>query len=508
MTDQAPQELTPLQTARRVADAVLYEGYLLYPYRASSSKNQVRWQFGVLGPIGAVAEMVGEEPTIYVETLLQPLGDTASVDVYLRFLQTQWRSPERLVDAAADRFEPVEELRVGSANWIGWHEAVEQEVCVTGLTVDQLAAGHDVDLSLPGGEEIEVVHDDAGAVAGRLVRTRYPLTGRLSVRGVADATTPALVVLRVDIANSATLAGTEEESRTARRDLAARQSFVGTHVLLTAADATFVSVVDPPEWAAPVAARCSNARCWPVLAGARGEDEQTSDIVLGSPIILGDYPEIADESPGQLFDSAEIDEILTLRIMTMTDEEKIAARGTDPRAAAIIDRSDDMPPEVFERLHGVLRNFDPPDPVAALNAAVYTPSGGWEEPDFPMISSSFGDNGELTGFRETAPWFNEQAEASVAPETDVVMIAGIPVSKGSRVRLRPSRRADAHDMFLAGQTAVVRRIDLDVDGETHVAVLLEDDPARDLHDWHGRYYYFGPEEIEPLTSADSRGVSS
>jgi hypothetical protein len=473
-----------LERARKVADAVLYEGYLLYPYRASSSKNQVRWQFGVLGPAGAVAEMVGEAPEMYVECLLQPLGEDARIDVYLRFLQTQWRSPERAIDAATDRYEPVEELRVGATHWIAWHEAVEEEIQVAGLTLAELSTGRQVEIALPGGQEVEVVRDDAGQISGRLVRTRYPLTGRLTVTGSVTTTTSAAVVVRVEVENTAALVDTEEQSRTVRRDLAARQSFVGSHVLLTANNATFVSVVDPPEWAAAAAASCGNGRCWPVLAGARGADEHVSEIVLGSPIILGDYPEIAEQSPGQLFDSAEIDEILTLRIMTMTDEEKIAARGTDPRAAAIIDRSDGMPPEVFERLHGVFRD-------------------GWEEPSFPTIASSFDAGGELAGCRSTAPWFNEKAEASVAPETDVVTIGGIPVSKGSRVRLHPSRRADAHDMFLAGQTAVVRRIDLDVDGETHVAVLLEDDPARDLHDWHGRYYYFGPEEIEPLTSAGS-----
>ena len=50
-----------LSLARAVADAVLYEGYLLYPYRASSAKNQARWQFGVLGPPGAAAAGAGEE---------------------------------------------------------------------------------------------------------------------------------------------------------------------------------------------------------------------------------------------------------------------------------------------------------------------------------------------------------------------------------------------------------------------------------------------------------------
>ncbi len=49
-----------LQQARTVADAVLYEGYLLYPYRASSDKNRTRWQFGVLGPPGAADRGLGE----------------------------------------------------------------------------------------------------------------------------------------------------------------------------------------------------------------------------------------------------------------------------------------------------------------------------------------------------------------------------------------------------------------------------------------------------------------
>ena len=60
-----------LQRVRAVADAVLYEGYLLYPYRASSSKNQSRWQFGVLGPSGAAESGVGEEPRMSCQTLMR-----------------------------------------------------------------------------------------------------------------------------------------------------------------------------------------------------------------------------------------------------------------------------------------------------------------------------------------------------------------------------------------------------------------------------------------------------
>ena len=72
-------------------------------------------------------------------------------------------------------------------------------------------------------------------------------------------------------------------------------------------------------------------------------------------LFLYDYPQIAPESPGDLYDATEIDEILTLRTMTLTDEEKREARATDPRAAAIIDRVDDMPPEILDRLHGAVR---------------------------------------------------------------------------------------------------------------------------------------------------------
>ena len=104
------------------------------------------------------------------------------------------------------------------------------------------------------------------------------------------------------------------------------------------------------------AAECPQHRCWPVLAGPPG----ATDIVLVSPIILYDYPEVAPESAVALFDSTEIDEILTLRVLTMTDEEKAEARATDPRAREIIDRCEAMTPEDLQRLHGVLR-----DPYAA-----------------------------------------------------------------------------------------------------------------------------------------------
>jgi hypothetical protein len=202
-----------------------------------------------------------------------------------------------------------------------------------------------------------------------------------------------------------------------------------------------------------------------VLAGPEGAD----DVVLASPIILYDHPALAPESAGALFDSTEIDEILTLRVLALTEAEKAEARATDAHAAAIIDRCEQMSPAQLQRLHGVFR-----DPHGMATATL----AGAANPD--------------------VPWWDPAADAAVRPERDAVVVAGARVAKGSVVRLRPGRRADAQDLFFAGQTARVAAVHRDVDGQTHVAVVLVDDPAADLHDWYGRYLYFAPDEIEPL----------
>ena len=108
------------------------------------------------------------------------------------------------------------------------------------------------------------------------------------------------------------------------------------------------------------------------------------------------------------------------------------------------------------------------------------------------------------------PWWDPAADASVQPETDAVVIDGVRVARGSLVRVHPSRRADAQDLFFADQVARVTAVLSDVDGEVHVALVLVDDPAADLHEWYGRYFYFAPDELEPLPAgaeADNREES-
>jgi hypothetical protein len=437
-----------LALARLAADAVLYEGYLLYPYRSTAAKNQVRWQFGVLGPPGAAAAGLGEEADLAVECLLRP-ADEARVTVTLRFLQLQRRQAERAGDVGV--FLPVAELRSGSTVWTSWDEAVEVDRELGTFPVAELRRGVHQVVRVDGGADVEEVP------YGRLVRRRWPLHARVDLTATPDG---AVLRLRVMVGNAAPAA--------ADKDAALRSSLIGTHLLMTATGARFVSVIDPPDDAREATGRCRQRRCWPVLAGGGGPDGQESDVVLAAPIILSDHPAVAPESAGAMFDSTEIDEILTLRVLTLTDEEKAQARATDPRAAAIVDRCEQLSPAELQRLHGIMRDPHGMDPVAAGTV--------------------------LTG----DDWWAAEAAGPVSPETDAVVVAGIAVQRGSRVLLQPNRRADAQDMFLTGQEAVVSAVHVDLDGETHVAVTLVDDPAAELHDWYGRHLYFAPDELRPL----------
>src|SRR5512133_1034915 len=139
-----------------------------------------------------------------------------------------------------------------------------------------------------------------------------------------------------------------------------------------------------------------------------------------------------------------------------------------------------MPDEVFARLHGAVRSLRP------------VPKGVEAPPDPPAP--------------ERAPrWWDPDADDALSPGSDAVVVDGVRVARGSRVRLRPrTGGTDAHDMFLQGRTARVEAVLLDVDDERHVAVVLDDDPGADLHEWYGRYHYFAPAELTPLDTEVGR----
>ncbi|MFF9128483.1 hypothetical protein ACF09J_35475 [Streptomyces sp. NPDC014889] len=478
----------PFEEVGAVADAVLYEGYLLYPYRRSSPKNRVRWQFGVLLPRSWVERdgpvtvgVSGSADSWYqrTECLLRVHAPDAVLRIRVRYLQAQHKQVEETGPDGGHR--PVESLRAGDGTThLTFDEAVPRETDLVVPLEDLLRREHTAPVGAAAGEESEPLPGGAGRIVRRRAEIRADTT--LTAERLADG----LVRLRVRTENT----GHAADPR-APRDTAVRQALIATHTLIGGTGVEFVSLTDPPADLVPHVRDCRNAFTFPVLGGApsapggahdtRSPDGDTGPVLLSAPIILPDRPQVAPESPGDLHDAAEIDEILTLRTMLLTDEEKREARATDPRAAEILDRVDNMPPEVLSRLHGAIRSLAPAAPAATGGLAM----------------------------EERPAWWQEGGDDGLSPTTETVPVDGVPVGGGSRVRLRPrSRGADAQDMFLAGRTARVAAVFHDVDGSVHLAVTLDDDPAAELHTWYGRFHYFRPDELEPYTATDPRNPNS
>lgn len=331
-----------MDDVRRIADAVLYEGYLLWPYRRSAMKNQRRWTFGGVYPEGHSRGRDDDPWTMRTECLVDgPPG--ARVRVEVRFLHVVRRLVSRVDEEG--RAEPVDELEVGGQRHLTWEEATEREISPPERSLAELRAGEHVPVDVPAGREDEELRGDGGRLAGLVTRSWHGLAGRVDVR--AEPLGPELHRLSVQIANTTPWAGGPREE-------ALERTFCSAHTVLRAgAGGTFVSLTDPPEALAEAAASCRNEGTWPVLVGAPGE----RSTLLSSPIILEDHPRIAPESPGDLFDGGEIDQMLTLNILSLTDEEKAEMRDSDPRARDILERTEALTPEELLRLNGAIRDF-------------------------------------------------------------------------------------------------------------------------------------------------------
>jgi hypothetical protein len=340
------------QLVDRLVRATLYEGYILYPYSPRAIKNQIRWTFGGVYPQAYGEASGGTDPwTAQTECLLQG-GDEAVVEAKLRFLHVLVRTIGSIVPPLAwlpevPEYTEVPELKVGLTTHRPWEEATERELDAGRHRCGDLCASPvHTSVSVPAGRAYEALTSDDGAVVGVAVRDHEQLSVELEVS--AERLEGELRRVRVRVANV-----TPYEVRDRDRERAMRHSLVSTHALLGVEGGRWLSLADPPEHAADAAAACVNTGMWPVLIGEPGDD----DTVLASPIILEDHVQVAPESPGDLFDSREIDELLTLSILTLTDEEKDAMRAADPRTRAMLERTENMTQDQMMKLHGTIREL-------------------------------------------------------------------------------------------------------------------------------------------------------
>jgi len=442
----------------KIARAVLYEGFILYPYRASSKKNRTRFTFGRVYPEAYSAAQDGAEPFVMqTQCLVKREAGGAALEVTVRFLQAMAReidafpaplpgSPGQLLPGS---FERVRELRVDDKIYQAWQEAVEREIAIPPQPLEALAdAPRKVPFSFSASRTTEPIRDSRNQAVGAILRRQEAMEGEIEIAAQAIDTEVSRVTVRISNHTPAPENGWEDQNELILR------TFASAHTILHAREGEFLSLLDPPAAYAGAAAACKNIGTWPVLAGEMGKRAT----MLSSPIILYDYPEIAPESPGELCDGTEIDEILTLRIMTMTDDEKSEMRQVDDFARKILQRTESLGGGDLLQMHGVMR--------------------------------------ETNAFDEQ--FFN--------PNTRVesVAVKGFRLKTGDRVRIHPKGRADAIDMALNGRIAIIEALEQDAEERIHLALVIEDDPGRDLGMLRqpGHRFFYGIEEVEPLREGE------
>jgi hypothetical protein len=465
--------MTPVES---VVQAVLYEGYMLYPYRPSSVKNRQRWTFGGVYP-HAYAQAAGSDPWL-MQTEYLIRGDAGTrVNVRPGFLQVIERivldapsSSHALPRSDALAWHQVPMLDVDDRRYYPWQEAAERHILIPEIVLgDLLGTAREIPFSFAAGSEVETLADQNRAVRGALRRTRFHIGGRVEL--AAQRVAEGVYRLTTRILNETPL----KHPEALKRDAASLYALVSCHTILTVKGGECISSIDPPADLAAAAAVCKNIGAWPVLVG----DEARPDTMLASPIILYDYPQIAPESAGELFDSTEIDEILTLRILTMTDDEKREMAATDERARALLARTESLGAQQMQKLHGTLRQIRPVNMPGASPALA-------QDDHFEPVS----------------PW----AELDARPHLACVRVAGVEIQVGDQVRLHPRCRADIFDIALSGMVATIESIERDFDDRVHVAVTIDDDPGKDLGmaRMPGHRFFFGPDEIEPLPDGGRR----
>jgi len=297
-----------ISAAKKIADAVLYEGYMLYPYRASAIKNRQRWSFGILYPPAYEEVHAGTERAAMHSECLIEIHDQAAlhVDVQLRFLHlAQVQAEQGTRDEALERTVELQ-----------WPESTLREF--------SFAA------------ESQGASTQKEEVCGK-------------IRLVSEKDGEHLIKLCIDVLN------TSSTSADIKRDDALMHSLLSAHCILSVSGGEFVSLLDPPEQFKSVAGACRNIGNFPVLVG----DEPARDMLLCSPILLYDYPKIAPESAGDFFDGTEMDEMLTLRVMTLTDEEKRELIAGDDRVRELLQRTEMSAREQLARTHGAIRSISP-----------------------------------------------------------------------------------------------------------------------------------------------------
>jgi len=440
----------------KIVNAVLYEGYILYPYRASSKKNRQRFTFGRVYPEEYSVAQKGREPcSMQTEVLVRAQSPECALNISVRFLHPMLREVGVLDEPAAElpkavepKFRLVNEALIGEKLSQSWQESVERVFELPPLVLRD-ATSASTAFSFDDSRTLEPIRDGE-KIAAFFVRRQESLSGTVEIAVSKIDDQISRVTIRIWNKTAVPPADLENQ------DAVVMRTFASTHTVLHVTGGEFISLLEPPADYTEAAAGCKNINTWPVLVGA-GKNE--TDTMLSSPIILYDYPQIAPESAGDLFDGGEIDEILTLRIMTMTDEEKREMRSGDDHARRILERTEMLPDDHLLKMHGAMRGIPPPS-VQPSNEDFFNPT----------------------------------------KKVESAMVDGVELRAGDKVRIWPKKRADIMDMALEGKVATIEALEHDLENQVHFALVVDDDPGRDLGMLRqsGHRFFYSADEVEPL----------
>jgi hypothetical protein len=328
-----------------VARALLYEGYILWPYRRSALKNRQRWTFGGVYPPAFSAASSGVDRSRVTAQCLVEASEHSRLDVTLRFLHVVSR---QALQGKAGEWRAVDHVTVDDSTVLSWDEAAERELAMS-LPLSAVGGMSRAPIVVEPGMSREELRAADGTIAGAIERRWESLRGEITV-AVEPRGRELPLRVTVCITNSSPFDSLGREE-------AIRRTFVSAHAALHVNNGAFVSMLEPPVAFAAEVAACRQVGLWPVLLGEEG----SRDTMLASPIILYDYPRIAPESPGDFFDGGEIDQLLILNTLSMTDDEKREMYGTDPKVRQILERCAAMSPDALSGLHGAIRSFRPVD---------------------------------------------------------------------------------------------------------------------------------------------------
>ena len=331
------------ELAMKIANAVLYEGYLLYPYRPSAIKNRQRWSFGILYPPAYEDVRRGTERSYMHSECLLRAGAGAQLTIQLRFLHLL---THEVLQAVGDYLEPAASLVIDGRLLETRDEAMERSV-----QFDLEYSGafqQQFDFRFDSMDETESLHNRDGRSVGEIRRSQDEVHGTINV--CSQTLQESLLKLSLDVRNTTVLPGYAND-----RDSALLASLLSAHTMLTVSGGEFISLLEPPDELRSEVKACNNIGNFPVLVGDTGGRE----MILCSPILLYDYPQIAPESAGDFYDATEMDEMLTLRVLTLTDEEKDEMRSGDDRVRNLLQRTEQSAREQLTKTHGTIRSLRP-----------------------------------------------------------------------------------------------------------------------------------------------------